>query len=80
MYGFCCGIGALGAVLGLTIGQLIHDHINTQTLYILEILLVFAYIILYFSLGGKNQFVDRWNNEKYKHSGVIPRDSTPSVN
>jgi hypothetical protein len=46
----------------------------------LEILLVLAYIILYFSLGGKKQFVDRWNSEKYKHSGVMPRESSPSVN
>ena len=80
MYGCCCGVGAFGAVLGLTIGELIHNRINPQTLYILEILLCIAYMILYYSLGGTKQFVDRWNNEKYKHSGIIAKgDRTASI-
>ena len=80
MYGCCCGVGAFGAVLGLTIGSLIHNSFSPQTLYILEILLCIAYIILYYSLGGTKQFVDRWNNEKYKHSGIEPRvDHTASI-
>jgi hypothetical protein len=53
MYGCCCGVGAFGAVLGLTLGQVIMDGTNSQTLYILEILLCIAYIILYYSIGGK---------------------------
>lgn len=54
MYGFCCGIGALGAVLGLTIGQIIFDNTKpSPTMMVLEIILVFSYIILYLSLGGK---------------------------
>jgi hypothetical protein len=73
MYGCCCGAGAFGAVLGLTIGELIHNGINAQTLFIIEILLCIAYILLYFCLGGKKQFVDRWNSAKYKHSGIVPR-------
>ncbi len=77
MYGCCCGVGAFGAVIALTIGELIHNHISEQTLFILEILLCIAYILLYFLLGGKKQFVDRWNSEKYKHSGIVPRD--PSI-
>jgi hypothetical protein len=80
MYGCCCGVGALGSVVALTLGELIHSKTNSQTLYILEILLCIGYIILYYSLGGKKQFVDRWNTEKYKHSGVvIKEDRSPSM-
>ncbi len=54
MYGFCCGIGALGAVIGLTLGQLIYDKTKeSSTMMVLEILLVVGYIIFYFILGGK---------------------------
>jgi glucan phosphoethanolaminetransferase (alkaline phosphatase superfamily) len=28
MFGICCGVGALGAFVGLTLGQIIHDDIS----------------------------------------------------
>jgi hypothetical protein len=71
MFGICCGCGAFGAFVGLTIGKIIHDKVNGETLFLIEIMLALAYITLYFSLGGKKQFVDRWKNENYMHSGII---------
>ena len=76
MFGICCGVGAFGAFVGLTIGQIIHDHVSPETLFLLEIMLAFSYITLYFSLGGKKQFVDRWRNERYMHSGIVVLKST----
>jgi hypothetical protein len=76
MFGICCGVGAFGAFVGLTIGQIIHDHVSPETLFLLEIMLTFSYITLYFALGGKKQFVDRWRNEKYMHSGIVVLRST----
>jgi len=45
--------------------------VSPETLFLLEIMLAFSYITLYFALGGKKQFVDRWKNEKYMHSGIL---------
>ena len=48
MYGIACAFGALGALLGIVVGQLIHDHINHESLFIIEILLCICFVGLFF--------------------------------
>ena len=47
MFGFGCAFGALGAIAGLTIGQLIHDGLNHESLFVFEILLCVIYVIVF---------------------------------
>ena len=52
MFGITCAFGALGAILGLTLGQLLHDCLNHDSLFIAEILFCIAFIVIYYCLGG----------------------------
>lgn len=59
LFGITCASGSTGAFTALTLGQLIHDKINYETLFALEMILCLLFIIVYFCLGGNSQFVQR---------------------
>jgi nitrate/nitrite transporter NarK len=52
LFGIVCAAGSLGAYMSLTLGQLIHDKVNYETLFALEMVLCVFFIVLYFCLGG----------------------------
>ena len=59
MFGITCACGAFGAVIALTLGQLIHDKINYETLFVCKILATLFYIIFFHWTGGESQFIPR---------------------
>lgn len=54
LFGITCASGSLGAFLALTIGQLIHDKVNYETLFVLEFLMCVIFVILYYCFGGSS--------------------------
>jgi fucose permease len=70
MYGICFACGSLGAVISLTLGQLIHDKLGHVTLFVIEIVFCILYIGLFYALGGIKQFKSRWVQQEYKTSNI----------
>lgn len=48
MYGICSACGALGALLGLTIGKYVHDMTGFESIYIVEMSITLITIIAIF--------------------------------
>lgn len=48
MYGICSACGAFGALLGLTVGKLVHDVTGFESIYIVEMSLSLITILMIF--------------------------------
>lgn len=62
---FACG--AFGAFTALTVGQLLHDKVNHEAVFILEVSLCLLFIIAFCCLAKKEKFNVR---QMTKHSKI----------
>ena len=77
-FGVCSACGALGALIGITLSQIIHDNIGHDALFLQEIFLCVAFLSIYYGCGGQSQFVPRKKHDAHRQANLSQSQIMPT--